>query len=153
MPRRARLTLGLFAGFVVLGAAVAAPAADTDKLGIKIDPLPIRDAAGQAVPLPEARATVVVFLSFDCPVSNSYAAPLNELAKEYGPKGVSFLGLCPSDAGAAEVARQAKEFALGFPVYKDEKLAAADALKAKSTPEAFVLDRHHVLRYRGRIDD
>src|SRR5439155_5905977 len=33
------------------------------------------------------------------------------------------------------------------------KLAAADAFKAQATPEAFVLDKNLVLRYRGRIDD
>jgi hypothetical protein len=28
-----------------------------------------------------------------------------------------------------------------------------DALGARRTPEAFLLDGKHVLRYRGRIDD
>jgi hypothetical protein len=78
---------------------------------------------------------------------------LAEIAKEYGPKGVTFVGLCPTDLGPAEVGKHAKEFALGFPIYKDEKFAAVYALKAKSTPEAFVLDRHQILRYRGRIDN
>ena len=36
---------------------------------------------------------------------------------------------------------------------KTAKLAAADALKATTTPEAFVLDHNFVLRYRGRIDN
>src|SRR5262249_31317430 len=41
----------------------------------------------------------------------------------------------------------------GFPVYKDDKRAAVNALGATTTPEVFVLDRDFVLRYRGRIDD
>jgi mono/diheme cytochrome c family protein len=131
------------------------PAAEPDltKLNTKIDPLPVRDAAGKPVRLPEAKATVVVFISFECPVSNSYAAPLSDLAKEYEAKGVTFVGLCPCDATAAEVERQAKEFHLGFRIYKDDGFAAADALKAATTPEVFVLDRHSMLRYRGRIDN
>jgi mono/diheme cytochrome c family protein len=103
--------------------------------------------------LPEAKATVVVFLSFDCPVSNSYAAALAELAKEYGAKGVSFVGLCPCDLTPAEVEKQAKDFRLGFSIYKDDGFVATDALKAVTTPEVFVLDRHSILRYRGRIDN
>jgi hypothetical protein len=38
-------------------------------------------------------------------------------------------------------------------VVKDENLAAAQALQASTTPEAFLLDRHFVLCYRGRIDN
>jgi len=51
------------------------------------------------------------------------------------------------------VAKKAGEYKLGFPVYKDDKGAAVEALKAEATPEAFVLDHNFVLRYRGRIDD
>ncbi|HZY89933.1 MAG TPA: hypothetical protein VFE78_34240, partial [Gemmataceae bacterium] len=40
-----------------------------------------------------------------------------------------------------------------FPVLKDFDGRAADALGARRTPEAFLLDAKHVLRYRGRIDD
>jgi mono/diheme cytochrome c family protein len=145
---------------VALAAGLAAwtqsrvPAADADvtKLNTKVD-LPVRDAAGKPVAVAGAKATVVVFVSFECPVSNSYAAPLSDLAKEYADRGIAFIGLCPCDVSAAEVEKQAKEFRLGFPVYKDDGLAAADALKAATTPEAFVLDRHSVLRYRGRIDN
>src|SRR5262249_35809197 len=57
------------------------------------------------------------------------------------------------DETPAQVSRLAKDYSLPFPVYLDVKLAAADALKADFTPEAFVLDGGHVLRYRGRIDN
>jgi mono/diheme cytochrome c family protein len=133
------------------GLSAAEP--DLTKLNTKIDPLPVRDVAGKPVRLPEAKATVIVFLSFDCPVSNSYAAPLAELAKEFAPKSVAFIGLCPCDAPAAEVEKQVKDFKLGFPVYKDDGFAATDAFKAVTTPEVFILDRHSILRYRGRIDN
>jgi mono/diheme cytochrome c family protein len=132
--------------------ADATPLAETTKLNTRID-LPIRGADGKPIRLPDGKATVVVFLSFDCPVSNSYAATLSDLAKEYEPKGVGFVGLCPCDATAAEVEKQARDFHVGFPIYKDDGLAAADVLKAATTPEVFLLDRHSVLRYRGRIDN
>jgi peroxiredoxin len=99
------------------------------------------------------KATVVVFLSFDCPMSTHYAAPLAEMAKAYAQKGVAFVGFCPGDDGPAEVARRAKEYRLGFPVLADEKLAAATALGAKATPQAVVLDGEGRVRYSGQIDD
>jgi mono/diheme cytochrome c family protein len=118
---------------------------------------------GKAIGLPaatlaelpkDAKAVVVVFLSFDCPVSTGYSQALGELARAYGGRGVAFVGLATNpDEDAAQVARHAADYRLPFPVRKDEKLAAADALQATTTPEAFVLDRDRNLRYRGRIDD
>src|SRR5262249_14315868 len=99
------------------------------------------------------KAVVVVFLSFECPVSNSYAGTLTELANQYGKGGVAFVGVCPCEDDAAQVASKTREFQLPFPVFKDDQLAATDAFKAGYTPEAFLLDGQFVLRYRGRIDD
>jgi len=100
-----------------------------------------------------SKATVVVFLSFDCPMSNNYCQPLSEMAKAYEAKGVKFVALCPCDEAAGEVARKAKEFALPFPVFKDEGYAVTEALGASHTPQVFVLDAKGSLRYSGQIDD
>ena len=40
-----------------------------------------------------------------------------------------------------------------FPVLKDNNNEIADQLGAVRTPEVFVLDKDHVVRYWGRIDD
>ena len=72
-----------------------------------------------------------MFLSFECPVSNSYMAPLSEMAKEFGKFGVTFWGLTTNEDDTPEqIAKSAKQFDLAFPVFKDERLRAADALKA-----------------------
>ncbi len=131
------------------------PAAN--KINEKIADFSLQTADGKPAALhdfKDKKAVVVVFLSFDCPVSTSYAPDLAEMAKTYAGKGVAFLGVDGSDEGdAAAVAKRAAEFKLPFPVLKDERRAAADALHAEVTPEAFVLDGGLVLRYRGRIDD
>jgi mono/diheme cytochrome c family protein len=98
-------------------------------------------------------AVVIVILSFECPVSRSYTAILGDLAKTYAPKKVTFIAVCPAEDDPAVLARQVEEFPLGFPVYRDDRLHAITALRARAMPEAFVLDRDFVLRYRGRIDD
>src|SRR5262245_57152226 len=94
----------------------ASPAA---KLGKQIDHLTLLDAAAKPWSLhslKDAKAVVVVFLSFECPVSTSYSQSLADLASEYGKRGVTVVGICTNDESAAWVARQAKEFKLPFPV-------------------------------------
>lgn len=143
---------------VVLFAVNTAAADDpqTAKLNKKIDGVQVTDHEGRTIPLDSHRgktATVVVFLWFDCPVSNSYAPVLAELSKAYSPRGVHFVGIVPTDDPPAAVAKQVAEFKIPFPVFTDPSLAAADAFKADTVPQAFVLDHNAVLRYRGRIDD
>ncbi|MGH7169890.1 MAG: hypothetical protein ACRELG_06410, partial [Gemmataceae bacterium] len=84
----------------------------------------------------------------------SYVPILAELAKTYRDKQVVFAAVNSSDDGdAAHIAKQAAEYKLAFPVFKDERFRAADAFKADTVPSAFVLDHNFVLRYRGRIDN
>ncbi|MDY3557652.1 redoxin family protein [Gemmata sp. JC673] len=136
--------------------SAADPPASTDRLNKEIDNLKLFSADGTALVLRDFakdKGTVVVFLSFDCPVSNSYAATLTELHKVYSAKGIGFVALVPTDDAAEKITKKAGEFKLPFPVLSDSKLVAAEAFKATVTPEAFVLDRNHVVRYRGRIDN
>lgn len=149
--------LTLLALLATLSPAAAADKAPPAKLNKKIDNVSLKDAEGTSVSLYDLegrKAIVAVFLSFECPVSNSYAPALSELAKTYEPKGVAFVGIhSGSDADSAQLAKQAAEFKLPFAVYADPRFIAADAVKATMSPEAFVLDHKFVLRYRGRIDN
>ena len=77
-------------------------APSTDRLNKTIDDVKFADADVKASSLKDhagKTATVVVFLSFDCPVSNSYANTLAELHKAYKDKGVGFLAVVPTDEG------------------------------------------------------
>ena len=139
----------LFALFA-LGAGSVALAADTPAT------VPLVALDGKAATLaPHAgkSATVVVFTSFDCPVSNSYVAQLNDLAKLHADKGVTVVLVCPTDEKPTTVAKAASGFKLAIPVLLDQKKLLATALKAEVTPEAFVLDAEGKVLYRGRIDD
>jgi hypothetical protein len=144
-----------------LALLLAAPTARTEgdmprtKLNEKIVNISFTVARGKPVALGSLagnKATVVVFLSFECPVSRSCAAVLADLSGRYGER-VSFVGVNGDDEDPAEVERQARGLGIPFPVLKDVRHAAADALAAAVVPEAFVLDAGLVLRYRGRIDD
>lgn len=138
------------------GNAADPAAVSTDRLNKEIDNVALTDAVGKKTSLSDhagKTATVVVFLSFDCPVSNSYATTLIELHKKYSDKGVGFLAVVPTDLDAAKVAKKAEEFKYPFPMFADKEQRVAEAFKAVITPEAFVLDHNRVLRYRGRIDN
>src|SRR5690348_8553699 len=91
-----------------------------DKLNKKIENITLKDADGKPVSLHALKgkkAVVVVFLSFECPVSTSYAPILAELATSYGKKQVAFLAINSSDEGdAAQLAKQAAEYKLPFPL-------------------------------------
>ncbi|MGH9677060.1 MAG: redoxin domain-containing protein, partial [Candidatus Acidiferrum sp.] len=102
----------------------------------------------------EAKVVVVAFIGTECPVSNAYAPALSALSREFGPKGVLFVGVYSNrQDDAAAVAHHAKEFSIPFIVLKDEGAVLADRFAAKRTPEVFVLDGTRTVRYRGRIDD
>ena len=111
-----------------------------------------------AKPLPltevhDKKAIVVVFLSFECPVSTSYSRLLSILASQYAAEGVSFVGVCTNaEINQDELARRAKEFRLSFPVYAI-RIASGRCLSGGGYAQAFVLDSTHTLRYRGRIDN
>jgi peroxiredoxin len=130
---------------------------DVDKLNKKIDPFTLTDSAGKPVSGPAwsgKKVAVVVFLSFDCPVSNSYSSTLAALYKSYSGMDVAFLGIAAGDELTnVELAKKSAEYKIPFPVVRDDGYKVADLLKAKTSPEAFVLDHNHVLRYRGRIDN
>src|SRR5262249_14753011 len=140
-----------------LTAAAAEGDAAGSRLGKTIDNFSLSDPVGKTIALrdfKDHKAIVVVFLSFECPVSTGYSRTLADLHEKYHARGVAFCGIsCNAEEKPADLAKRVQEFKLPFPVLRDEKCAAADLLRAQTTPEAFVLDHNFVLRYRGRIDD
>src|SRR5262245_14302124 len=102
----------------------------------------------------DKKAIVIVFVSSECPMSNSYLPLLAELAKSYAPKGVAFAAVNANPEEKVEqIAAHAKEFSVPFPLLRDEQQVAMAALGATMNPEVFVLDGAFRVQYRGRIDD
>lgn len=157
MHARYLLPCGLLLAWLASVSLMPAREQPVVKVGEVVADFTLKTADGQAWSLrglKEPSAVVVVFLSFDCPVSTDYSQSLLDLHATFAPRGVSFVGICPRDEGdAATIAKKAKEYRLPFPVLCDDNLKATQALGAKVTPEAFVLDGKRTLRYRGRIDD
>jgi peroxiredoxin len=100
------------------------------------------------------KATVLIFISTQCPVSNGYNERMEKLAADYKAKGVNVIGI---NANAPESLDDIKAHAarnnLTFTILKDAGSHVADQLGATNTPEAFLLDATGKLVYRGRIDN
>ncbi len=145
--------VALSAIFLQLAAHGAAPPASAPP---KIPNLHLHGAGGKDIDLhglKDHQAIVVVFFSFECPISLGYTATLNDLARLYGPRKVAFVAICPVSAGPSALAREAKSAKFELPLYRDSHFTAARAFGTRILPEAFVLDGDFTVRYRGRIED
>ena len=121
-----------------------------------ITPFTLADSAGQVWTLGKtsAKATVIVFLSCECPMSNAYVKSLAELQTQFRDKGVTFVGInANKEETAGQIAAHVKEYGINFPILLDPEGVAVKALGATLNPEAFVLDGRLAIRYQGRIDN
>ncbi len=136
---------------------VGAAARSDDRVGRRIDNFSLRDYRGKACSLDECqnnKLVVVAFLGVECPLAKLYAPRLQELAKEYGARGVSFIGVDSNQQDTlTELGAFARKNQIEFPLLKDPGNTVADQFGALRTPEVFVLDAERVVRYCGRIDD
>jgi thiol-disulfide isomerase/thioredoxin len=152
-------SLALMALAVPSIAVAAAPAnAPKNAPGAsKVAPFSLKDYRGQTFDLDKAakdKIVVLAFLGTECPLAKLYAPRLAELAKEYEPKGVVFVGIDSNRQDAVtEIAGYARQHGIEFPILKDLNQAVADKIGATRTPEIVVIDKSRAIRYRGRVDD
>jgi hypothetical protein len=112
------------------------------------------DGRRVSVAAPPKGATVLVFYSPECPISNSYSPTLATLVDTFVDKPVKWIGVCVDpDLSNAEVEAHARDFGLKLALARDRRGAFARKIGAKMTPEAFVIDAGGKVRYHGRIDD
>jgi len=108
------------------------------------------------------RGLLIVFMCNHCPYVIAVHERLSRLAREFGPKGISVLGINSNDPLYKEadsfenMMKTAQEWNLAFPYVFDESQAVARAYDAVCTPDPYLYentDSGFRLRYRGRIDD
>lgn len=100
------------------------------------------------------QATVFLFLSTDCPISNGYAPELHRIQEEFEPRGIRFWTVFCDPAESREtISHHLREYVLPLNALLDPHQKLAHALGAQMTPEVAVLGPDDQCRYRGRIDD
>jgi hypothetical protein len=99
-------------------------------------------------------ASVLLFVSVDCPISNRYAPEIERLSREFAPQRVALWLVYPNaDDGAEAIRQHLVEYGLQLPALRDPRHAAVRAVGAAWTPEAAVVAPGKGVVYRGRIDD
>ncbi len=147
-----------FACMLALLTPLAADEAAKGPIGVQVENFQLDDYLGTKHALNEElagkKALVVAFLGVECPLAKLYGPRLAELAAQYGPQGVAFLGIDSNRQDSLlEMAHYARQHKIEFPLLKDPGNAVADQFGARRTPEVFVLDGQRTVRYWGRIDD
>ena len=104
---------------------------------------------------PEGKASVLFFITSDCPISNSYAPEIQRICSEYGPKQVSCdLVYVDPDLTTAAVKKHVQDFGYAaVSAILDSSQKLVKAAGATITPEAAVIGPSGQVLYRGRIDN
>ena len=116
------------------------------------------DLAGEArhpLVLPPGRtATVLVFTTTDCPISNRYAPDIQALAAKFQKQGIVFTLVYPVSTDTPAVIREhVRKFGYSIPVVRDPAQELVKHTGVKVTPEVAVIGAGGAVLYRGRIDD
>jgi hypothetical protein len=99
-------------------------------------------------------ATVLVFVTTECPISNRYAPEVGRLSGLFRPLGVKFWLVYPSALDSVtKIRAHLQQYHYSLPALLDPEGVLVKRAKAERTPEAAVFRRNGVLAYSGRIDD
>ena len=123
----------------------------------KVENFKLKDYNGKEYQLSDfkkSKATVIMFIATQCPVSNGYNTRMAQLYTNYKDKGVTFLGINSNvQESVDEIKDHAKSNKLDFIILKDKNNIIADKFDASFTPEIYVLNSNSEILYHGRIDD
>ena len=100
-----------------------------------------------------SKASVLLFIRSDCPISNRYAPLIEQMYDRYSPQKIEFhLIYVEPGLTASKMEEHRKEYGYAIPAILDEKLNYVKLAGARTTPEAAVFVNSNLV-YLGRIDD
>ena len=152
LPRILTLTFSLTLAYTMIVDS------DTIEMDKEVPNFTLKDATDKEHSLKDLsrdkKATVLMFISTECPVSNAYNERIIALYNDYKDRGVQFVGINSNrHESAEEIAEHSKVNQFHFLVLRDLKNKIADSFRARRTPEVYLLDEKRILRYRGAIDN
>jgi hypothetical protein len=102
----------------------------------------------------KAKAIVLIFLSVDCPISNSYAPEFARLKNDFSNKETIFKVVYPNNEETdSEVREHLKTYAIEMEALRDRKHELVKASGVTVTPEAAIFVPGKGFVFHGRIDD
>lgn len=114
----------------------------------------IKDANGN-----DAKGYIVTFTCNTCPVAKMYEQRIIDLHNKMSPLGYPVVAIQPNDPEVkpgdnfAAMQQRAEDKAYPFAYLLDEGQEIFPQYGASRTPEIYLLDETHKLRYHGAIDD
>lgn len=103
---------------------------------------------------PEGVASVMIFVTVDCPISNTYAPEIQSIVRDFEGEPVEFYLVHVDPSVTVEAARShADDFSLSCTILMDPTQKLVKTVGATVTPEAAVISKDGTLVYRGRIDN
>ena len=102
---------------------------------------------------------VVMFICNHCPFVIHVRDEITRLERDYAARGVDFVAINSNDVeaypqdGPDAMAQLVLETGWKFPFLLDESQGVGKAYHAACTPDFYVFDAEHRLRYRGQLDD
>jgi predicted neuraminidase/peroxiredoxin len=151
--------MGQLLSVLLAGVALAvgiSPAAGFE-LGDFAGPVNLSTLSGDRIVMnnyQERPATVVLFLSGHCEVTEQAIAGIAQRNEKYRGQDVLFVGICSNPAESGDELRAfAQRRGIIFPVYRDPTGDVARQFGARATPEAFLLDRRGTLVFHGGLHD
>ena len=115
----------------------------------------LKDLSGKLVePLAKhgQKATVLFFLTTECPIGNLYSPEISRIVRHYKEQGVTCHAVYAHET-SAEITKHRREYKLSLGALLDPELKLAKLTGATVTPEACILSPDGKVLYRGRIDD
>jgi len=107
----------------------------------------------------DAPATLVMFISNQCPFVIHVRSELARIGTDYSSRGVAIYAINSNDVVTypADHPHRMKEEAAStgytFPYLFDESQSVAKSYRAACTPDFYVFDAEQKLIYRGQLDD
>jgi|ERR1051326_5874767 hypothetical protein len=99
-------------------------------------------------------ASVIFFITHDCPISNGYAREIRRICDQFSGRAACFLDYVDPDLSPQQAAKHAADYGHGsYPALVDTKHLLVKAAGATVTPEAVVITPDAKIAYRGRIDN
>lgn len=90
-----------------------------------------------------------VFWATWCPNCKAEIPHINEMAKEFTPRGMEFLGINVGvNDSEKKVQRYAEKYQIQYPLYFDTGSQLTRDFKVSGTPTVIIVDKGGVVRYR-----
>lgn len=99
-------------------------------------------------------ASVFVFLSPDCPLSQKYTRPLKRISEKYQKNHIVFYSVFPGNFySEKEINDFLMKYELNFSLIFDTNKQLTNKLGATVTPEIFLVDSCGKIIYSGAVDN